>query len=106
MKQVEHGLVDQSVTCHQFFPVNRVGITHEVRHSSTGFAKDDDSRRHVPRVQSHFPKSIEPAGRNVAEIQRCRSSSAQSLDLQSESHKVVQVIVWGIANVVGKSGYE
>ena len=98
--------MDQSVTGHQFFPVNRVGIPHEVRHSSAGFAKDDGSRRHVPRVQRHFPKSIEPTGRNVAEIQRCRSSAAQSLYVYCESHKVIQVIVWGIANVVRKSGYK
>ena len=106
MKQVEHGLMDRPVTCYQFLPINRMRSTLEVRHFATSFSEDDDSCRHVPWVQCHFPKSIEPASRDIAEIQGCRSSSTQSLHLQCESYEVVQVIVRGLANVVRKSGHE
>ena len=98
--------MDRPVTCDQFLPVYRVRSAFEVRHPATGFAEDDDSRCHVPWVQFHFPKPIEPAGRNIAKIQSCRSGSAQSLHFQRESCEVVQVIVRGLANVIGKSGHE
>ena len=98
--------MDKSVTCDQFLPINRVSSAFEVRHLATGFAEDDDSCRHIPRVQCDFPKSIEPAGRDIAQIQSCRSGSAQSLHLQCKSHEVIQVIVRGLANVVRKSSHE
>ena len=98
--------MDTPITCDEFSPINRVRSTFEVRHFATGFAEDDDSCRHVPGIQCHFPKSIEPASGDIAKIQSRRSSSAQSLHLQRKSHEVIQIIVRGLANVVRKSGHE
>ncbi len=66
LEQFEHSLVYWPVTGHQLSLVNRVRASCEIRHSATGFAENDDSRRHVPRVQRHLPKSIEPAGGDIA----------------------------------------
>ena len=98
--------MDGSVTRDQFLPVNRVEIAFEVCYRTASFAEDDDSRCHVPRVQCDFPKSIEPAGRDIAKVQGRRSGSAQSLHLQCESCEMVQVIIRGFANVVRESGYK
>ena len=106
MEYCEHGLMDGPVTCDQFLPVNRVRIAVEICYRTASFAENDDSRCHVPRVQLHFPKSIESTSRDIAKIQSCRSSSPQSLHLQRESYEVVQVIVRGLADVVRKSGHE
>src|SRR5262245_56502898 len=98
--------MDRPVTCDQLLSINGMGSTLEVRHCATSFSQDDHPSRHVPRVECHFPKSIEPAGCDIAEIQGCCSGSAQSLYLQRKSYEVVQIIIRGLANVVRKSGHE
>ncbi len=67
-QNLEHGVMDMAVACHQLLPIDGQFISPEVRESPAGFSDDDGAGGHVPGIESDFPEPVETSGRHVTQI--------------------------------------
>ena len=98
--------MEASITCDQLLPVERVRLATKVRHSSPSLAKDHYPGGHIPRVELHFPKSVESPCCDITQIKGRRSCAAESLDPKCKPSKVIKVVVRSFSNIVRKAGYQ
>lgn len=98
--------MEVSIACNQLLSIERVRLATKVCHSSPGLAKDHHAGGHIPRVELHFPKSVESSCRDIAQIKGCRSCAAESLDPKRKPSEVVEVVVRSFSNIVSKAGYQ
>ena len=93
--------MEVSIACNQLLPIERVRLATKVCHSSPGLAKDHHPGGHIPRVELHFPKSVESSCRDIAQIKGCRTCAAESLDPNCNTSKVFEVVS-EFSNIVSK----
>ena len=79
--------MNRTVRCEQLGAVERRNVTAVIRYASTCFLDDELSGGDVPGVEPAFPKPVEPAGRNVAEVERRRSVAPHGL---RETEKILE----------------
>src|SRR5438270_12808856 len=56
----------------------------EIGHATTGFLNHQYTRCGVPGIQIEFPKSIEPAARDITQIKRRRTRPPHSVGSQCD----------------------
>src|SRR5215467_1454749 len=65
---VEHLVMNSTVACDQFRPIDRMGVAAKIGNVPSGFPHDHCSCSHVPRTEFDFPKAVEASRRDIAKI--------------------------------------
>ena len=65
--------MDRSVACHNAGVLDANIPTPQIGHDAASFPDEQGSGSNVPGGQALLPKPIEPSGRNVRQIECCRS---------------------------------
>src|SRR5579884_237964 len=81
-------------------------FSRKIAQFPSGLSENQTSRRSIPGVKLEFPEAVEPAGGDIAEIERRRSGSADPLRLHAEINKMIEVVDRIGLNVIGKAGDE
>lgn len=96
--------MDEPIGGDELLAVNGKGIFRKRRDQSSCLLQDDESGRHVPGVEFYFPKPIESAGRDIAQIQGGGTGATDTLRVEREPGEMVEVVVRVVPNIVGESG--
>src|SRR4026208_1614544 len=80
-----------------------VTVLHICHRRARLFA-DQAACRHIPRIESKFPKTIKAARAHIRKIQRGGAESAHTTRKFPEFHEVVKIVLWSIPGIVGKTG--
>lgn len=102
----EHVVMNPPVAGHEFGLIDGMRIAAKIGNASAGFTKDEDSGRHVPRTQCELPESVEPSGRDIAQIQRGASRTPHALRFEGKAREVIEVVVRILTDIVRKTGHE
>src|SRR5689334_14940103 len=78
-EQIHDLLVNQSVIGQQVRTAQAYRTAFHIRTLAAGFSDQQDSRRHVPRVQAKFPKAIQAPARDVRQIESCRTGPSDAV---------------------------
>ena len=81
-------------------------LAREIGHASSSLLDDQGACRDVPRVQLFFPETIEPARRDIAEIEGGGPEPPDRTRTAKESRKHLYLVVPPIANRLRKPGAE
>jgi hypothetical protein len=83
--------VDLRIRREQAAGLQRVFAAVQLGHDAAGFLDEQDSRGHVPGLQVQLPEGIEPAARDVGEVERGGAGAAHSRGLLDDRAELRQV---------------
>src|SRR5690606_15301672 len=105
LQQVEQGAVYVAVAGHQHAVAEAVGPAVVARDRTAGLAHDQHPRGGVPGVQAQLPEAVQPAGGDVAEVERRGPGAAHAVHLRQDAREHLEVELDAVLDV-GEAGAE
>ena len=81
-----------------------VAAAFDVTDHAARFADDDDTGRHIPRVELPLPEAVEPAGGEPAKIDRRGATATYSRYMLHEMRELDDEFLVPSAAIVGNTG--
>jgi hypothetical protein len=97
-------LVQKSVRGEDVTAPRAEGCPVHIGHAPAGFGDNQCPAGDVPRLQIALPEAVHTPGRDVTQIDRCRSQASHGSRLADEGAKQTDNLVDASVHVVGKAG--
>ncbi len=103
---LHHLSVNDSIRSKRLVARDGKFLAGEITDRSACFSDDQSAGGDIPRFEFYFPKAIEPAGRNIAKVERSRAGATDSLAAGQKSFEETHIKIGILATVVRKAGGE